>query len=174
MNQHLVNYTVRNIITGDGEDERILELGPDELGGFPEEVRDQIQWLIDDSQQTGSHWDGAQETMLDLLLPYISERELFDASYPAWEQNVLEGSYEPQATFPPAPGNGHIRLWLSGRQWSALQAVVAHAADEVHACAGMATSWGPFGLDDEMTLEEADESLAEVAEALQTFADNNA
>jgi hypothetical protein len=89
MDQHLIDYTVRNIMTGDEEDIRVLELTPDEMLGFPEPVRDEAIALIDDAQQTGSHWATNQAHILDLLLPYISNHALFDADYEAWERKVL-------------------------------------------------------------------------------------
>lgn len=89
MNQHLVDYSVRNITTGDEEDIRVLELDPDEMLGFPEPVRDQVIALIDDAQQTGSHWAANQDAILLLLLPYISDRALYNSDYEAWERKVL-------------------------------------------------------------------------------------
>ena len=46
MNQHLIDYTVRNITTGDEEELRVLELEADEFDGFPETVRDEIRGLV--------------------------------------------------------------------------------------------------------------------------------
>lgn len=95
----LVNYTVRNITTGDEEDLRVLELSGEEiLNGFPPEVAKHIFHLI---RQVGYNNESSHETNWQLwkvqnseiirllLLPYISDRALYDSDYEAWENMVL-------------------------------------------------------------------------------------
>ncbi len=95
MDQHLIDYTVRNITTGDEEDIRVLELTDDEMAGFPDEVRDEIQSLIAYSVEgragvDSTRWETAQEQIRQLLLPYISDRWLYDSDYSLWEGKVLD------------------------------------------------------------------------------------
>jgi hypothetical protein len=101
MNQYLVDYTVRNITTGDEEDIRVLELETEEFDGFPEQVRDDIRnligliaWQWHAGQPIAADWLIAQDQILKLLLPYITDRALYDSDYEAWENNVLEGTYD--------------------------------------------------------------------------------
>lgn len=96
MDQYLVDYTVRNITTGDEEEIRVLELEPSEYDGFPDSVREEIRALVDavgyKPDGGGDHavWDRNQDRIVELLLPYISDRALYDSDYGAWEDNLLE------------------------------------------------------------------------------------
>ena len=104
MNQYLVDYTVRNITTGDEEDIRVLELTDEEIADFPEAVREEVRDLIRQQSYTNADgvttgriqtsWAVDQEHIRVLLLPYITDRALYDGDYAAWETNVLEGAYE--------------------------------------------------------------------------------
>ena len=95
--QYLVDYTVRNITTGDEEEIRLLELADDEFEGFPDAVRDEVRSLVAVGVEAvfgharpHAEWDTAQEQILALLLPYISDRALYDSDYGTWEENLLE------------------------------------------------------------------------------------
>lgn len=114
MDQHLVDYTVRNITTGDEEDIRVLELTPDEMLGFPDPVRETVIALIDDAQQTGSHWEANQDRILDLLLPFISDAQLYERDYAKWERKVL-GDTEPPILdrYPPEHVSYRVRQLLN-------------------------------------------------------------
>jgi len=100
--QYLVDYTVRNITTGDEEDIRVLELTDDEISSFPAEVREQIRAIIraqgfttPEGVTTGriqTSWADDQDQILALLLPYITDRALYDADYTAWEARLLGGN----------------------------------------------------------------------------------
>ena len=93
--QHLVDYTVRNISTGDEEEIRVLELTDDEIAGFPDAVRDDVASLIAASLDNRDDWRSThQDTIVRTLLPYISRRDLFERDYGAWETYVLEGSVD--------------------------------------------------------------------------------
>jgi hypothetical protein len=100
--QYLVDYTVRNLTTGDGEEERVLELTEDEFDGFPLAVRDQVKKLVQtaaggmvwtapdhDARAARAAWEVAQDRVLGLLMPFISEREMYAKDYTAWERYVL-------------------------------------------------------------------------------------
>lgn len=93
-NQELIDYTVRNITTGDEEDMRVLELAPEEVAEFPESVRDEIATLVARNSIEGNHptWDVDQDRILDLLLPYITHLDIYRADYARWERLVLDGS----------------------------------------------------------------------------------
>ena len=99
MNQYLVDYTVRNIPTGDEDDLRLLELTDDEIAGFPDAVRGAVRSLLASpaaAYRTGSSltgWDATAEAIRTLLLPYISDSWLYQNDYGAWEQNVLDEAY---------------------------------------------------------------------------------
>jgi hypothetical protein len=56
-----------------------------------------------------------------------------------------------------------VTLDLTDRELAALRDVLEHAGQEIHDAYG---SWGPFGLDDALTLEEADEALMGVSSKL--------
>lgn len=99
----LVDYTVRNITTGDEEDIRVLELSAEEYDGFPAEVRRLVYgyvsdagWGTDDYDRQA--WESGQERIRELLLPWIHDVGLYERDYATWEQNVLDGRYEPEAT----------------------------------------------------------------------------
>lgn len=93
IDQQLVDYAVRNIVTGDEEDLRVLELTADELAGLPELVRDEITELVracgwpDDYDY--AKWRVNQDRVLSLLLPYISYSGIYRDDYAAWEEWVL-------------------------------------------------------------------------------------
>jgi len=99
IDQHLIDYTVRNITTGDEEDIRVLELADGEIQGFPEAVREQIRTIIraqsyatPEGVTTGhiqTTWADDQEKIRDMLMPYISRPELYAHDYAAWEDMVL-------------------------------------------------------------------------------------
>ena len=108
--QHLVDYTVRNIMTGDEEDLRLLELTDDEIDTFPDAVRDDVRSLLSGPAEafrsgnslhsTTFDWTTAQDAILSLLLPHISDRALYDADYTLWESRVLEpDAVEPHLDF---------------------------------------------------------------------------
>jgi len=93
MDQHLVDYTVRNITTGDEEELRLLELTDEEAGQLPADAQavlgpHRTLWR---TEQAILHpeWETAQDELLRLLLPYISDRALYDSDYAQWEENVL-------------------------------------------------------------------------------------
>jgi hypothetical protein len=88
--QHLIDYTVRNIETGDEEDIRVLELSTEEIALFPEAVRTQIAMLITFGSRSWSDWHTSQERILALLLPFISRPELHAADLEAWHRYVLD------------------------------------------------------------------------------------
>lgn len=103
MNQQLIDYTVRNITTGDEEDIRVQELDDSDVNGFPDEVQDEIRSLLASAHDSAAGarslearvtWGEVNDQILNLLLPYISDRPLYDQDYPAWENNVLDGLYE--------------------------------------------------------------------------------
>lgn len=96
-NQYLVDYTVRNITTGDEEEIRVLELTTEEIATFPADVRGEIANLLADvnaAREAGfaahAEWDHAQSRIVELLLPYLSDRALYDSDYERWESNLLE------------------------------------------------------------------------------------
>jgi hypothetical protein len=102
MDQYLVDYTVRNITTGDEEEIRVLEITDAEFEGFPDEIRDEIRSLVAVGVEAvfghgrpHSDWDTAQEQIVGLLMPYVSNRALFDSDYGQWEENLLEGDDSP-------------------------------------------------------------------------------
>jgi len=99
--QHLVDYTVRNITTGDEEDIRVLELDPDEVAGFPAAVREQVAALIADGQHSNARWTVNQERILQLLLPFITNRELYEHDYQLWEALVLDPEQPATDIYPP-------------------------------------------------------------------------
>lgn len=103
--QHLVDYTVRNISTGDGEEVRLLELTDDEAAGLPADVRAILDPLRHQFQADTviPHpvWDTAQDSILALLRPYISRPALFDNDYTTWEQVVLENDQPLLEDYPP-------------------------------------------------------------------------
>lgn len=86
--QYLVDYTVRNITTGDEEEIRVLELTDDELAGFPEPVRAEIRDIVRRNEAT-TRWDTDQDRIVALLLPYISKPALYRDDYGTWEEWVL-------------------------------------------------------------------------------------
>jgi hypothetical protein len=97
MNQYLIDYTIRNITTGDEEDIRILELAEDEFDGFPAEIRDEVRRQVEPAaeafaaMQLDYHaWDRAQMRILELLRPYMTDEALYERDYDAWEANLLE------------------------------------------------------------------------------------
>lgn len=100
--QHLIDYTVRNITTGDEEDIRILELSDHEiLNGFPPEVAHQIYALIKEvGYSEGSEyadwtaWQTNQEKIRELLLPLISHRDIYELEYSLWEEAVVEDDWD--------------------------------------------------------------------------------
>jgi hypothetical protein len=93
MNQYLIDYTVRNITTGDEEDIRVLELEPAEYDGFPESVREQIRSLVADCNWGGTTmwpvWHENRERIVELLMPFISGRRMFNGNYERWERELL-------------------------------------------------------------------------------------
>ena len=99
VNQYLIDYTIRNITTGDEEDTRILELADDEFDGFPDAVRDEVRqlterfraiWNTEFVQDIDYHaWEETQMRILELLKPYMSDPELYENDYDAWENNLL-------------------------------------------------------------------------------------
>jgi hypothetical protein len=99
--QHLVNYTVRNICTGDEEEIRVLELTDEEMNGFPADVRGQISTLIAASVANHDVWLTNQDVIVRLLLPYISRRALYDNDYGTWENYVLKNDALLLDAYPP-------------------------------------------------------------------------
>lgn len=91
--QYLVDYTVRNLTTGDEEEIRVLEI--DDVSGFPDRVRDEVQSYIavgNDVMGGGRphmDWEDAQDALRQILMPYISEPDLYETRYNSWEQHVL-------------------------------------------------------------------------------------
>lgn len=96
MDQYLVDYTVRNITTGDEEEIRVLELEPAEYDGFPETVREEIRGLVaavgyqPDGGGDMPTWDRNQDRIVELLLPYITHLDIYRADYARWERMVLD------------------------------------------------------------------------------------
>jgi hypothetical protein len=95
-NQHTIDYAVRNITTGDEEDIRILEEPATYLAAFPEAIREDAARLIAEpgvfdgvSDFDWSIWRTNQDTLLVLLLPYITDRALYESDYGLWEARVL-------------------------------------------------------------------------------------
>lgn len=94
MNQYLIDYSVRNITTGNEEEIRLLELADDEAAGLPDDVRA----ILDPHRQAfQTHariehpaWDNAQDAILALLLPRIRNRALYESDYDAWQEWLLE------------------------------------------------------------------------------------
>jgi hypothetical protein len=93
MDQHLVDYTVRNITTGDEEEIRVLELTDEEVADLPTDARAVLEphrtlWRSE-TAVLHPEWETAQQRVLELLLPHISDRALYDSDYGAWERRVL-------------------------------------------------------------------------------------
>jgi len=113
--QYLVDYTVRNITTGDEEDIRVLELEPSEYDGFPDEVREQVRALVAEvgwgsERYSSSLWQTNQERILALLLPSITDRALYDSDYTAWEARLLGGNVTD--VYPPEDVADRVRTIL--------------------------------------------------------------
>lgn len=102
MDQYLVDYTVRNITTGDGEEMRVLELTVEEVQRFPADTVQSIgdllaeahtRFAVDGPAPLDWSWEETLESIRQALLPYISDPVLYHSSYSAWESNVLSESY---------------------------------------------------------------------------------
>lgn len=102
LDQYLVDYTVRNITTGDEEEVRLLELTDAEVAGLPTEAQAILEPLRHAFQSDNviphPDWDAAQDQLLSVLRPLISDPELYEYDYEAWEQNLLDGAYQSTLT----------------------------------------------------------------------------
>lgn len=95
---YTLNYAFRNAMIQDDEETRIVEgyqaEGQAYIDQFPMAVRPELERLIktlddgDDSE--------AVNHIYDLLLPYISNKEVFDNDEHEWEAVLMEDDY---ATF---------------------------------------------------------------------------
>src|SRR5262245_59948109 len=108
--QYLVDYTVRNITTGDDEDIRVLELTDAEIDRFPAEVREQVAVLIAAGRENPNEWVDHQDYVLANLLSYITDRALYDSDYGLWEINLLQDADTAVTDiFPPEHVSGRVR-----------------------------------------------------------------
>ncbi len=89
MDRHLIDYTVRNLTTGDGEEERVLELEHAEFVGFPEYLQVGLEGIVQAARANPALWLPYQDVILAMLKPHISEPALYERDYTAWERIVL-------------------------------------------------------------------------------------
>ena len=89
-----VDYAVRNIVVGDGEETRLWEdphlAVEDDL---PEQVRSVFTLLAGTGQHvTRDEWNTNQTMIVGLLLPYISNRRLFFKDAGVWSELMMAAS----------------------------------------------------------------------------------
>lgn len=116
------NYTVRNITTSDEEDIRVLELTDEELARFPEPVREEVHRIVADNAERfrvgwqpgdNEHWLNDQDILLRMLLPWISDRALYDSDYGRWEARLLGDDARLLDSLPPETIADNVRTALT-------------------------------------------------------------
>jgi hypothetical protein len=81
-NNNNVDYAIRNCTVGDEEQIRLWENPEDYVDNVPIEVRDQLRKLIVELE---AEKDGVEENIIELLMPYMSNRDVYEFDYPLWE-----------------------------------------------------------------------------------------
>jgi hypothetical protein len=94
-----INYAVRNLTTLDEEETRLWDDQITKLESWGETVTDEelqeLFNLMKGLETAEDRWTHRYNRIKEILLPYISNRELYDMNYSLWQELLFEYSDNP-------------------------------------------------------------------------------